>query len=596
VDVIGVALALLVAGAVPQDTGMLDIPVYRNEAYGVALPRPFEDWVFSPGHSRQTTTVLFHPRRASLREQFWGALVLTSFEGPVPLSAVADQRVQESWQEELGPSFRVLTRDSLTVAGLPAIHMVMSGAVNRLAVDVEEYVIARGHDLVVLQFRYPRGLPRDSIAAGYERSLVGLVIRPPDGAAAPPRATTGPPIDPAQRDAAANRALAKSPWRPRAYDARVRFDPESARVGVTVRVEIVNEDVRPHDTLTLALRWPFVLEGVRSATGLVLTDERAAILNVRLPQAVEPQAATAVTANYHLETGATENGRPGPACVGISREGASCFVDWLPALQPWADTAGRPVPFTRARYTARFDLPEAYAAVAAGRLAVDFVATGRRRMTWVVESDPAPAPAFVAGRLRRVAVRYAPLVTLRVWAKEADSAASAARAHSIATEASDAWAYYTRAFGRLPIDDADVVLVEMATPRVAGATLFLSPSSPADSVRVAVARVWWGETVRFVGSGAPWLDAALPAWAALAFRVATEGDSVGQRLIRQAEAAGEPLAGLEAARRAVGDASFRVAIRTLFLERRRRPATVADLLSLLGLDGSAVAIPRPDDR
>jgi hypothetical protein len=188
------------------------------------------------------------------------------------------------------------------------------------------------------------------------------------------------------------------------------------------------------------------------------------------------------------------------------------------------------------------------------------------------------------------------LVTLRVWAREADSATSAARAHSIATEASDAWAYYTRAFGRLPIDDADVVLVDMETPRVAGATLFLSPSSPADSVRVAVARVWWGETVRFVGSGAPWLDAALPAWAALAFRVATEGDSVGQRLVRQAEAAGEPVAGLEAARRAVGDASFRVAIRTLFLERRRRSATVGDLLSLLGLDGSALAIPLPDDR
>lgn len=595
-DVIGVALALLVAGAVPQDTGMLDIPVYRNEAYGVALPRPFDDWVFSPGRSRQTTTVLFYSRRASLREQFWGALVLTSFEGPVPLSAVADQRVQESWQAELGPSFRVLTRDSITVAGLPAIHVVMSGAVNRLAVDVEEYVIARGYDLVVLQFRYPRGLPRDSIAAGYERSLVGLVIRPSDGAVAPARVATGPPTDPAQRDAAANRALANSPWRPRAYDARVRFNPESARVDVTVRVEIVNEDVRPHDTLTLAMRWPFVLEGVRSATGLALTHERAAILNVHLPQAVEPQAAAAVTANYRFEAGAPESGRPWPAGVGISHEGASCLVDWLPAVQPWADTAGRPVSFTRARYTARFDLPEAYAAVAAGRLAVDFVATGRRRMTWVAESDPAPAPAFVVGRLRRVAVRYAPLVTLRVWAQEADSATSADRAHSIAIEASDAWAFYTRAFGRLPIDDADVVLVDMETQRVAGATLFLSPAFPADSVRIAVARVWWGEAVRFVGSGAPYLAAALPAWAALAFRAATEGDSVRQRLVRQAEAAGQPLAGLEAARRAAGDASFRVAIRTLFLEHRRRPATLEDLLSLLGLDASVVAIPRPVER
>jgi hypothetical protein len=594
--VIGFTLALLVASAVPQDTGMLDVPIYRNAAYGVALPRPFEDWVFSLGRSRQTTTVLFHPRRASLREQLWGALVLTSFEGPIPLSAVADQRVQGSWQAELGPTFRILTRDSLTVAGLPAIHVVMSGAVNHVAVDVEEYVIARSHDLVVLQFRYPRGLPRDSIAAGYERSLVGLAIQFSDRAAAPPRTTALPPTDPAERDASANRALASSPWRPRAYDARVRFDSESARAEITVRVEIVNEDVRPRDTLTLALRWPFVLEGVRSATGLALSDERAAIVAVRLPQTVEPQGATAVTVSYRLELAPPGRGRRWPAGLSISHEGVSCLVDWLPAIQPWADSAGLPLPFTRARFTARFDLPEAYTAVAAGRLAVDLTVAGRRRMTWVVDSDPAPGPAFIAGRLRRVAVRYTPLVTLRVWALEADSATLVARADSIAREASDVWRYYTQAFGRLPIGDADVVLAEVERAHVAGSTFFLSPALPADSVRVAVARVWWGETVRFVGSGARWLDAALPAWAALAFRAATEGDSVGQRLIRLAEVAGQPLAGLEAARRAVGDASFRVAIRTLFLEHRRRPAAVADLLALLGPDGSVAAIPRPDER
>jgi hypothetical protein len=217
-------------------------------------------------------------------------------------------------------------------------------------------------------------------------------------------------------------------------------------------------------------------------------------------------------------------------------------------------------------------------------------------MTWVADSDPAPTPAFVAGRLRRVAGRYSPLVTLRVWALEADSSTSSARADSIAREASDAWRYYSQAFGRLSISDADVVLAEVERTHVAGSTLFLSPAFPVDSVRVAVARVWWGETVRFVGSGARWLDAALPAWAALAFRAATEGDSVGQRLTRLAESAGRPLAGLEAARRAVGDASFRVAIRTLFLEHRHRPAAVADLLALLGPDGSVAAIPRPDDR
>jgi hypothetical protein len=40
--------------------------------------------------------------------------------------------------------------------------------------DVEEYLIARDKDLVVLQLRYPRGVERDSIAAGYRRVVLGL--------------------------------------------------------------------------------------------------------------------------------------------------------------------------------------------------------------------------------------------------------------------------------------------------------------------------------------------------------------------------------------------------------------------------------------
>jgi len=103
--------------------------------------------------------------------------VLTAFYGPVPLNAVADQRLRSTWEPTLGRSFAVLTRDSLQIAGFPALHLVMSGAVNRLAVDVEEYFIARDNDLVILQFRYPRGLPRDSIAAGYQRVFDGLEVR-----------------------------------------------------------------------------------------------------------------------------------------------------------------------------------------------------------------------------------------------------------------------------------------------------------------------------------------------------------------------------------------------------------------------------------
>jgi hypothetical protein len=44
---------------------------------------------------------------------------------------------------------------------------------------------------------------------------------------------------------------------------------------------------------------------------------------------------------------------------------------------------------------------------------------------------------------------------------------------------------------------------------------------------------------------------------------------------------------LEAARRAVGDAVFRTAVRTFFLEHRRTPATPAGFLGLFGTDGSS---------
>ncbi len=131
-------LAVLVAAVLsapsPQDTA-LDVPVYRNETFGIALPRPFDDWVFEPATSRGTTTVIFHPRDASLRDQLWGALVLTTFNRDVPLGQVADQRVLTSWQPTLGTSFMLLTRDSISVLGLPAIHVVMGGSIERAVLD-----------------------------------------------------------------------------------------------------------------------------------------------------------------------------------------------------------------------------------------------------------------------------------------------------------------------------------------------------------------------------------------------------------------------------------------------------------------------------
>ncbi len=587
---IAAALCILVAAAVPQDTGTLDVPVYRNEAYGVAIPRPFPDWVFSPGGSRETITVLFHPRDAPLREQLWGALVLTSFDRPVPLGEVADQRVRSTWQPTLGRTFSVLTRDSLAVAGLPAIHVVMSGAVNRLALDVEEYFIARGTDLIIVQFRYPRGLPRDSIAAGYQRVFDGLVIRAPADTGSPIPASAPappPPAEAARLAAAANRALAGSPWRPRAYEAVVRFDPAAPRADFAVRIELVNEDVRPRDSLFVALGWPFDLDGVRSATGRSLEVRRgAAVTTVRLARPVDPLAATAVTIAFHVTA---LEGVTGDVAVSDAR--VRGLADWLPHVAPWADSLQRPLDTPRPHYTIRFDLPEAFAAVAAGRLAADVTASGRRRITWVAADEPSPEPAFVIGRLRRVAARSGPLLTLRVWSAEGDSALPPARVTALANVVADAWTFFSVAFGRLADEEVDLVLSDVRHPYAAGSALFADPAAPDDSIRLAVARSWWGSAVRFTGPGAAWLADALPAWSVVLLHAATEGDSTRQRLVREAEAAHLPLAAIEAARRAAGDAPFRTALRAFFLEHRRVAATAADLATLLGPAGAAALPP-----
>jgi hypothetical protein len=62
----------------------------------------------------------------------------------------------------------------MTVAGWPCVRLAVSGTVQHAVLEVEEFLIARDSDLVVLQLRYPRGEPRDSIAAGYRRSIQGL--------------------------------------------------------------------------------------------------------------------------------------------------------------------------------------------------------------------------------------------------------------------------------------------------------------------------------------------------------------------------------------------------------------------------------------
>ena len=584
-----VILCVVVAAVGQQEPGVLDVPVYRNAAFGVALPRPFPDWVFSPGGTTRTTTVLFHPRQESLRAQLWGALVLTAFDGPVPLDAVADQRLRSTWQPALGRSFTVLTRDSLRIAGFPAVHLVMSGAVNRLAVDVEEYFIARGNDLVILQFRYPRGLPRDSIAAGYQRSFDGLELRragPPASGAV----VAEPAASPWRDERAENRRLIGSPWRPRAYDALIRFDPGAARAEFSVRVEIVNEDVRPHDSLAVVVRRPFLLDGMQSATGraMVIGDPAAPV--VRLPQPVEAGAATTVTVAFHL-TPALAAAADSSAAPVVSSMGARCLAAWLPRVSAWVDSAGRTLDQLVARATIRFDVPGDFTAISAGRLAADVAVGDRHRVTWMAEGNAPSEPAFVVGRLRRIAVRTTPTLTIRAWASAPDSARTAAVIGGLVESVRDAWYFYSRAFGRLNAENLDVVLQDLPSVRVSGTTLVLSDTAPTDSVHVAVARMWWGQTVHFAGPDSRWLADGLATWSAFQLRAAREGDSVRQGLVRAAEMRREPGAALDAARRAVGDARFRTAVRAFFLDHRVAPAAMADLLALLGVEGSLAIAP-----
>lgn len=570
------ALCLLVGAAVPQDPGTLDVPVYRDETFGVTLPRPFPDWVFSAGSSRGTTTVIFHPRDAPLGEQLWGALVLTSFDEPVRLAELAERRVRETWRPALGRAFRVLARDSLIVDGLPAYHVVVAGAVGRVAVDVEEYFVARGTDLVILQLRYPHGLPRDSIAEGYRRAIDGLTIRAPPGAETPvPAAALLTPPD-AEEEAAADRALAGSPWRLRSCDVVVRFDPEAVRTDVSVRLDVANEDARARDSLALALPWTLLLDGVRSATGVPLafrTDGDVAW--VRLPEDVAPLASGAVSVSMHAPAGTSV-----PPFVSVTVEGAHLLDDWLPRVEASADSAGAARVPARPGCPLRFDLPPEFTAIAAGRLAADFVSEGRRRTTWSAGRGSAPAPEFVIGRFRRGAVRHGTLVTLRTWLDSADSSVAPSRADTIADVAMEAWRFFTGAFGRLAVEDAYLLVADLGLQGTAGATLLLPADAPDDSVRTAVARVWWGSAVRFVGAGAQWLADALPSWSVLLYHEATDRDSTQWRAFRAAAEANGPVAALEAIRRTLGESAFRAALRRFFLEHRFVPATQADLNAL----------------
>jgi hypothetical protein len=197
-----------------------------------------------------------------------------------------------------------------------------------------------------------------------------------------------------------------------------------------------------------------------------------------------------------------------------------------------------------------------------------------------------------------------------------------------------AWTFCSRAFGRLPIEEINVATTQVAA--LSGfAGLLLARHAPGPMSRLPdftaepsgvgvpgtvvreVARTWWGNSVVAAGPASAWIIEGFPAWAAVAARGVIEGDTVRQRLVREAEASwqvaapghDDPLSGvpiaaasvgllrtkgvaaLEAARRAVGEARFREGLLFLAVEHRNAGLTLNDVLATLGPPGVAALRP-----
>jgi hypothetical protein len=599
-----VACLVLPSPPIPQDTGTVDAPVFEDAAYGVSIPRPFDDWVFEPGHGRRTATVIFHPKAAALGDQLWGALIVTAYPGRASLGQVAEQRLQVAWRSQLGDSFTMLGRDSLRLAGYSAIRLSLSGAIGGVPFSAEEYLIARRRELIVLQFRYPQSVPHDSIAAGYRRVLDGLRI----GVAPAVAARARPPSS--VRLAQPGR-LPWSPWQARSYTALVRYDSARLRADFTVRIELVNDGPVSADSAAVWL-WPaFALDSLRTAAATQSAISSDGLSRIKLPDEVPPQGTTAITLFYHL--GAEAVALPAEQ-GGFAQDGAYLALDWLPRVQSAFDSAGQIAQMARASLTLSFDVPDTWRAVAQGRVTAEAVSAGRRRITWATEDVVAATPAFALGAYR-VLTRRADGFDVAVWLAP-DDTASDATVSAVAGAVRAAWIFCSRAFGRLPIADVNVVSTRLPEARgFLGLVLNGGMDSSRDVLFREVARSWWGNSVAASGPGSWWIREAFPIWTAIAARGALEGDTVRQRLVRETEArwhaAGRPLAdaplaslipgapgadllaskgaaALEAARRAAGDAAFRAAILSLALEHRNGWITVEAILDALGPDARAV--------
>ena len=402
-----------------------------------------------------------------------------------------------------------------------------------------------------------------------------------------------------------------SPWQVRSYDAVVRYDSAQVRADFAVRLDLVNDGPVPADSAAFWL-WPgFALDSVRSGAATVRAHGRDGVSRVKLPDGVPPEGSATITCFYHL--GAEAVALP-PRQGRFAADAAYLVFDWLPRTQSAADSSGQVAEVRRPRYTLTFDVPSAWRAIAPGRRTAEITSSGRRRTTFATEDVRAGTPAFALGQYRTV-TRRTPGLGVAVWLAPDDSASDAAL-DSLAGTVRTAWIFCSRAFGRLPIAEVSVVSTRLPDTRgFLGLVLGAGLDTSRDVLYREVARSWWGNSVDAAGPGSWWVRAGFPAWAAVAARGALEGDTVRERLVREAEAAWRaavprtgdgPLASLapgslaaellstkgvaalEAARRAAGEPRFREAMLSLALEHRNAWVGLRAILEALSPDAEAV--------
>ncbi len=534
--------AFALALQVQRDT-LVDAPIFDDTRFGVAIPRPFDDWVFAASSERGTTTIIFHPRRGSLSDQVWGVLVLTRLDRPTSLAQLAERRLTTAWRPQLGRSYTLIARDSAAVEGLPATRLLVSGAIDRAVLEVEEYLVVRDLDLVLLQFRYPRHVPRDSLEAGYRRTLTGITIRGSPAAATP--AAAPPPGEAAAR----YDALRESPWTLEEVDVAVRAETPRGSRATAARLDLVNDGPVPTGIVTLWMPPEAMVDSARAGARRVAVSGRGRSRRVALEQEVAPGSSASLSVYYRW------NGEP---------------EYWLPLVQAPADSAGEPRRVGLPRLTVHIHLPDSLRAVSTGHRSTEAERSGRRLMVW--NAGNVLAPPLVIGGREMASVRRGRLL-VQVWRVPRGPLADTTAVQGLAAAVHATWSALWRAFGPVPLAEIHVVEAGADATRGSHGLLLLGADHAEPGVLAReLARTWWGGAIHVEGAGARSFVDALVQWTA-------------SRIARPGADGVEPLARV---RDVVGDARMRETLRTLAADGRGGWLTMDDVYAAFGSQGAAV--------